>query len=88
MTNIPITGCRTCEGTAGRLGCPIHTQSMNMKINKELKEKNVCLRGETWYPNHYWGDWNTPKEVTERFYVQFKQCMGCGIAEKRLIDLN
>ena len=52
------------------------------------KEKKICLRYDEWYPNHYWGSWYKPFCVKGSVYAQFKQCLGCGIAEKKVFILK
>jgi len=51
-------------------------------------DNKFCLRGDLLYPEHYWGNYCKPFLVKGSTYAQYKMCLGCGLAEKRILDLR
>jgi predicted metal-binding protein len=46
MNNQPIYRCHGCEGTGGRLACPVHGQSY-IKIKSDEDTDNICKKHNT-----------------------------------------
>ena len=45
----PVIGCPTCQGTAGRLSCPVHGQAQMAVAQKKFDTTNrnmVCIQGD------------------------------------------